>query len=346
MAGVVLVALRPAVGVNGLGFDVALGLVTCLAVAANVLIVSSLMSLHDGKRLLGLVVAYRRLLPFLAANIVLLVAITETYHEVGLAAAISLIVVVLLFTYVVRLVVDTRERANQVEALSAHRGRLVAEAVGADEEARRTLAEQLHDGPVQALLAARQDLEEAMAGDKTGLNRADQAVRATVDVLRDAVFELHPTVLEHAGLGPALIAVAEAKGQQSGFVARVSVDSAASGVNDHLLFSLARELLSNAAQHARAKNVWLRLTRHDEDIELVVRDDGQGFELNEPREAIRTGHIGLASLGERATAVGGDVNVETQPGTGTTVTIRLPLLAVKRATTPAPGPLIPATRDA
>jgi two-component system NarL family sensor kinase len=153
-------------------------------------------------------------------------------------------------------------------------------------------------------------------------------------------------VLEHAGLGPALIAVAEAKGQQAGFVARVSVDEAASGVNDHLLFSLARELLANAARHARAQNVWVRLTRRDEDIEMVVRDDGQGFEPNEPGEALRTGHIGLASIGERATAVGGDVNVETQPGTGTTVTIRLPILAVQRATARVHEPVIPTTRDA
>jgi two-component system NarL family sensor kinase len=346
MAGLVLVALTPVVGVDGLDFDVALGLVTCLAVATNVLIVSSLMSLHEGTRLPGLAAAYRRLLPFLAANVVLLVVITETYQEVGIAAAISLIVVVLVFTYVIHLFVDARERANQVEELSAHRGRLVAEAVGAEEQARRALAEQLHDGPLQALLAARQDLEEAMAGDDSGLNRADHAVRATVAVLRDAVFELHPTVLEHAGLGPALLAVAEAKGQQAGFAPRVSVDRAASGVNDQLLFSLARELLANAAKHAQAQNVWIRLTSDGEAIEMVVRDDGQGFEPSEPREALRTGHIGLASIAERATAVGGGVSVETQPGTGTTVTIRLPVIAVQRATAGAYEAATPTTRDA
>jgi two-component system NarL family sensor kinase len=346
MAGLVLVTLRPVVGVEGLDFDLALGLVTCLAVATNVLIVSSLMSLHEGTRLRGLVAAYRRLLLFLAANVVLLVVITETYQEVGIAAAISLIVVVLVFTYVVRLFVDVRERGKQVEELSANRGQLVAEAVGAEEEARRALAEQLHDGPLQALLAARQDLEEAKAGDGAGLNRADQTVRATVAVLRDAVFELHPTVLEHAGLGAALIAVAEAKGQQAGFVAEVSVDPAVSGMNDHLLFSLARELLTNAAKHAQAQNVWVRLTRHAEDVEIVVRDDGQGFDRSEPREAIRTGHIGLASTAERATALGGDVNVKTQPGLGTTVTIRLPLCAVQRAKGGVHGPAIPTNLDA
>jgi signal transduction histidine kinase len=346
IAGLVLVGLRPAVGVDGLGFDVALGVVTCIAVGTNVLIVSSLMSLYEGTRLHGLVAAYRRLLPFLVANVVLLVAITETYHEVGIAAAISLIVVVLVFTYVVRLVVDARERADQVEVLSAQRGRLFAEAAGAEQEARRALAEQLHDGPLQALLAARQDIEEALAGDAKGLNRADEAVRSTVAVLRGAVFELHPSVLEDAGLGPALVAVAEARGKQAGFVAHVSIDPAACGVNDHILFSLARELIGNAAKHARAQNVSVRLTRHGDDIEMVVHDDGQGFEPNQPRESIRSGHIGLASIGERATAAGGDVRVESQPGTGTTVTIRLPGFRAYRATGGLQGRVIPANRGA
>ncbi|HEV7460823.1 MAG TPA: ATP-binding protein [Solirubrobacteraceae bacterium] len=346
IAGLVLLALRPVVGAAGLGFDLALGLVTCIAVVTNVLIVSSLMSLHEGTQLDGLVAAYRRFLPFLAANVVLLVAITETYHDVGIAAAISLIVVVLVFTYVVRLAVDARERADQVEALSADRGRLVAEAVGAEQEARRALAEHLHDGPLQALLSARQDIEEALAGDVKGLNRADQAVRSTVAVLRDAVFELHPSVLEHAGLGPALVAVAEAKGKQAGFVAHVSVDRAASGVNDQLLFSLARELIGNAAKHASARNVSVQLARCGDYIELVVRDDGQGFEPNKPRDAIRSGHIGLASIGERATAAGGDVKVNAQPGTGTTVTIRLPVRPRYRATGGSRGPVIPASRGA
>ena len=79
---------------------------------------------------------------------------------------------------------------------------------------------------------------------------------------------------------------------------------------------------------------------------MVVRDDGQGFEPSEPREALRTGHIGLASIAERASAVGGVADIEAQPGTGTTVTIRLPVIAVQRATAGTNAAVTPTTRDA
>lgn len=346
VAGLILVALESVIGTSGAQFDVTLGIVTCFAVATNVLIVSSLMTFHDGTSLRGLLVVYRKLLPFLLANVVLLVAITETYREVGIGAAISLIVVVLLFTYVVRLFVDARDRANQVEELSTNRGRLVAEAVSAEEQARRVLAEQLHDGPLQSLLAARQDLEEAANGNQASLSRAEATVRTTVTSLRHAVFELHPTVLEHAGLGAALSAIAEAKGQQAGFVSQVSVDPDLSGVNDQLLFSLGRELIANVAKHANAENVWVGLTRREEDLELTVRDDGQGFDPGEAREAVAAGHIGLASAAERAAAVGGHLDVTTTPGDGTTVAITIPICGALEASVDRQSRFTRAARDA
>src|SRR5207247_6463606 len=167
--------------------------------------------------------------------------------------------------------------------LSTSRGRLVAEALNAEERARRALAQELHDDALQSLLAARQDLEEAKEGSDAGLARADAAVQATVIKLRDAVFELHPATLEHAGLEPALIALAAEQGRRAGFRAHVSVDPNVSGVNDHLLFSLARELITNVAKHAHAQTLSVRLTRVGQDIELRVRDDGRGFD---PRDRL------------------------------------------------------------
>src|SRR5205807_2576232 len=174
----------------------------------------------------------------------------------------------LVFTYVVRLFVDARERAQQVEELSTSRGRLVAEALNAEERARRALAHELHDDALQALLVAKQDLEEAKEGDDAGLARADAAVQATVLRLRDAVFELHPAILEHAGLEPALRAVATEQGRRAGFRVHLSVGPGVSEVNDHLLFSLARELITNVAKHAQAHTLWVSLTRDGRDIEL------------------------------------------------------------------------------
>jgi two-component system, NarL family, sensor kinase len=314
--------------------------------ALNIVLVLSLMGLHEQIPLRRHVALYRRLVPFLAANVVLLIPITEAYRRVGVAAAIFLVVVMLVFTYVVRLFLDARERTQQVEELSTGSGRLVAEALNAEESARRALAQQLHDDALQALLSAKQDLNEARAGDEAGLARADAAVQATVVKLRDAVFELHPRILDRAGLEAALIAVAEKQGRRGGFGAHVAVDPDVPGVNDHLLFSLSRELIANVAQHAQARTLWLWLTRDSHEVELRVRDDGRGFDADQRLEAVRAGHIGLASSAERVEAVGGELKVDTEPGAGTDVRIRLPLSQIRQMNNPPRGPATPATRDA
>ena len=346
MAGALLESSAPLVGSEGIDFDLSLGLIACIALATNIVLVSSLMGLHEQLPLLRHVRAYRRLVPLLAANVVILVAITEAYYRVGLAAAVFLVVVMLGFTYVVRLFVDARERASQIEELSTSRGRLVAEALNAEERARRNLAQELHDDALQALLAARQDLEEAREGDEAGLIRAYAAVRATVVRLRDAVSELHPTVLEYAGLEPALLAVAQEQGRRAGFAAHVSIDPSASGVNDHLIFSLCRELISNVARHARAGEMCVSITRDRHDVELQVRDDGLGFDSGRRGEAVRAGHIGLASSTERVEALGGELRLETQPGAGTSVTIRLPVSRIQSHDRARVAPATPAGRDA
>jgi two-component system NarL family sensor kinase len=340
LAGVALAALTPYVGTEGLDFDVALAGIACLDLAANIVIVASLMALHEDLPLLKHVAAYRRLLPFLGANVVLLVAVTEAYRRVGIAAASFLIVVMLVFNYVVRLFVDARDRVREIEQLSTSRGRLVAEAVNAEDRARRELATQLHDDALQALLAARQDLEDASLGDAESLTRAEAAVRETVTKLRDAVFELHPAVIEHAGLEPAIFAVAEEQARRAGFKSHVSIDPEVSGLNDHLLFSLIRELVVNASRHANAANVWVRAESHDDTVQVIVRDDGRGFRETDRNEAVRTGHIGLASSLERVEALGGEFRLETTPGIGTRVRIVLPLSTLKQvrlteAATPA-----------
>jgi len=83
--------------------------------------------------------------------------------------------------------------------------------------------------------------------------------------------------------------------------------------------------LTNVARHARAQNVWVRLADRDGMLEITVRDDGAGFS---PAAAnIPAGHYGLVGLRERARMAGGTLEVASAPGQGTTVALRLPLLA-------------------
>jgi two-component system, NarL family, sensor kinase len=211
-------------------------------------------------------------------------------------------------------------RAEEVADLGASRGRLVAQALEAEDAARLRLAEALHDEPLQDVLAARQLLG---AGDaelaREGLDRA--AVQ-----LREVMFDLHPSVLERAGLRAALRALAEREARRGGFSAQIEVDEDTEGLHDRLVFALTRELLSNAARHSEAEAVRIRVARRDGALELEVSDDGVGIDLAAATHALQNGHIGLATAAERVDAVGGEFAVSTAPdGLGTVARASLPV---------------------
>jgi PAS domain S-box-containing protein len=226
----------------------------------------------------------------------------------------------------------------EVADLAALRGRLVAENLEAEERARRRISEELHDGALQDLLAARQDLVEAAGadGEETRaemLTYAREGVERAVRRLRDAVHTLHPVVLQHGGLEAAVQAAADQAARQGGFAAQVEVDPAAAGLRDELVLSLARELLTNAAKHAGAATVRVAVRRVDGTVELEVADDGRGLDAAAVAAAPLNGHIGLASLVQRVEAVGGAVDMGVGEGAaaggegapGTTVRARLPI---------------------
>jgi two-component system NarL family sensor kinase len=231
----------------------------------------------------------------------------------------------LLWTGVAATLVSTAlaRRASQVAALAASRGRLVAQTLDSEDRGRRQLAEALHDDAIQNLLAARQELapDRVHAAD---LAMVRLSLDRTVAQLRGAVFDLHPYLLEHAGLGPALEAVAEDCARWGGFVPEVRVDPGVVTGHEQLLFSVGRELIRNVARHAQADHLEAAVTRHGGTIALVVTDDGLGFEQDLLHAAPLTGHIGLASMAERVEAVGGSFSIEGRPGSGTRVEVRLP----------------------
>lgn len=217
-------------------------------------------------------------------------------------------------------------RDRRIREYSAERGRLVAQALTAEDRERGRLAAVLHDDALQTLLVARQELRDHhRRHDEGAYHRADDALAATVEVLRGQVFELHPYVLEHAGLEAALTAVAESAGRRTGASVTVEVDGAelVAGRGE-LVLSLARELLANVERHARARTVRIRLTADPGAIVLVVGDDGQGFSPERRAAALAEGHIGIATSEERVVAAGGTLELASAPGAGTTVTVRLP----------------------
>ncbi|MBC2878994.1 MULTISPECIES: sensor histidine kinase [Streptomyces] len=230
-------------------------------------------------------------------------------------------------------------RSRRVAELLDTRELLLDDALAAETRERSRVADALHDGAVQTLLAALHDLEEAEGAvtdpaARAALDRAQGEVRRTVREMREIIFNLHPQILAAAGLGAALEAAGERFARRGGF--RIHYDVRLPGRVGHeaLLYSTARELLRNIVKHARADDVWLTLSTEGDETVLTVRDNGVGFDPGIVQDRLRAGHIGLASHYVRVESAGGRFTADSAPGAGTTIEVRLP--------TAAPGPPPPA----
>ncbi|MCP9491055.1 MAG: hypothetical protein MSC31_14455 [Solirubrobacteraceae bacterium MAG38_C4-C5] len=219
---------------------------------------------------------------------------------------------------------------RRTEELGAERDRarrLAAQAVDTESRERQRLADALHDHAVQHLSVASRDIGSALEGDPGQLVDAKSAVEEALRQLRGEIFDLCPHVLDHAGLDGALAELVGRESHHGGFVPDLTVDPGVEGVADLIVLSTARELLSNAAKHAHAHRVTIRVGQEDGFLILRVLDDGRGFRAERREEAIRELHYGLMATTERIEALGGTLVVVSAPGAGTAATARIPVAA-------------------
>ncbi|MGV0849270.1 sensor histidine kinase [Mycolicibacterium phlei] len=211
-------------------------------------------------------------------------------------------------------------RQARVLALQEVRRQLVSEAMQADERHNREVAEHLHDGPLQTLLAARLDLDEVRERvDDPALEAARNALQQTAAALRSTVTELHPQVLAQLGLTPAVRELLRQLDSRDKYTLEAELEEVGKPESQQLLYRAARELLNNIHKHARATTVRVTLSRVGDRIVLTVTDDGCGFDPRVIESYVADGHIGLGSLLARFEAMGGSMRVQSAPGHGTTV---------------------------
>lgn len=223
-------------------------------------------------------------------------------------------------------------RTGQLAAQIDRSRRLAAQAVDAESHERRRLADALHDHAVQHLSVASRDIDAALEDGHQRLLDAKVAVDETLQQLRGEIFDLYPHVLDHAGLEGALTELATREARRGGFVPDVFVEPGAAGAADLIVLSVARELLTNAAKHAGARDVTVRVEREHELLVVRVIDDGCGFSAQRREEAVGELHYGLMATTERVEALGGTFRVTSAAGEGTAATARLPLTTGRRPT--------------
>ena len=216
-------------------------------------------------------------------------------------------------------------RSMRVKALQEVRRQLVSEAMQADERRNREVAEHLHDGPLQTLLAARLELDEARERNRDpALDMVYEALQETATGLRSTVTELHPQVLAQLGLTPALREMVKQFETRTQVTVEADLEDVGKPVSQQLLHRAARELLTNVGKHAGATEVRVGLHRRADRIVLTIADDGTGFDPGVVGQSVADGHIGLGSLLARFDSMGGAMDIESRPGGGTVVTVTSP----------------------
>lgn len=216
--------------------------------------------------------------------------------------------------------------SRSVAALSALREELLAQTMTASEVLQRRISEAIHDGPLQDVLVARQELVELQLDDPEDdrVSRALTGLQSASERLRQATFELHPAVLEQVGLGAAVEQLAGFTAKRSGIEVTTDIDYPVRNEIDPMVFGVARELLSNVVRHSRATKASVTLGITDDSCVLNVADDGVGVNDDTMARRLGEGHIGLASHRARVEAAGGSF-VFLGADSGTRVCVQVPL---------------------
>jgi two-component system, NarL family, sensor histidine kinase UhpB len=221
--------------------------------------------------------------------------------------------------------------ANKLEAAQEGLHDYIGAITSAQEEERTRLARELHDDTIQAVIALKQRVQLAQKSVKDhqgrqSLKELEDLAERTVENLRRLTRALRPIYLEDLGLVTALEMLAretsqanhlEVEFQQSGQERRLSREV------ELALYRIAQEALSNVVRHASAEHATLSI-RFEKEVSLEVKDDGIGFAVpKSPTDFAPSGHFGLLGIRERADLIGARLELQSEPGSGTRLSVRL-----------------------
>jgi signal transduction histidine kinase len=233
---------------------------------------------------------------------------------------------------------ELTESLRKIRIGDEQRRRLLASLVHAEEDERKRIAGDIHDDPMQKIVATNMRLQllRRQLSDPAHLELLDKllsTVRSSITSLRHLIFELRPHVLDQDGLGPALRDYLESLDADFEFSLEQQLQEEPGSELRVLLYRVAQEALTNIRKHAHARRVNVLLAEQDGGFLVRIADDGVGFRVPGTLQSVR-GHLGLSAMRERAEMAGGWCRLLSLPGAGTTVEIWVPGRAL-----PPPGHL-------
>jgi signal transduction histidine kinase len=210
-----------------------------------------------------------------------------------------------------------------------------------EEDERKKLARDLHDGPTQSIAAiamrlnyVRLLLDRDPKKVNQELGNIEDLARRTTKEIRQMLFRLRPIILETQGLTAALEQYVQKLEETDPINYHLQVQA----VEDYLdldaqggIFYIIDEAITNARKHAQARNLWVRMGIRDDDFVAQIEDDGSGFDVGavQARYDERGGSLGMINLLERTELLGGTLRIESAPGKGTRITVIVPLKGVE-----------------
>ena len=210
--------------------------------------------------------------------------------------------------------------------------------VEVQEEARKKLARDLHDGPTQSVAAmamrinlARRILTKDVKEADNELVKIEELAHRTTKEIRHMLFTLRPLILESQGLTAALEAMAEKMRETFSQNVIINIDEEIIADMEMgkqgVIFYIVEEATNNARKHANAPHIWVRLRPFEKEIALLeIEDDGLGFDVAAVTKGYdQRGSLGMVNLRERSELVNGMLNVDSAPGKGTRVQVYIPL---------------------
>ncbi|MGM0420355.1 MAG: sensor histidine kinase [Bacillota bacterium] len=212
-----------------------------------------------------------------------------------------------------------------------NREKLAFKIIEAQEEERKRVAREIHDGPAQSLAnlvlrteIAQQLLKENWQKAEKELEDLKDIVRSSVKDIRKIIYDLRPMSLDDLGLIPTLRKYIDDFSANTGILVELQIrgeEHSLPASYEITIFRLIQEALTNMSKHANANSgrIQLEYTRHD--IKILIIDDGEGFDLEENR----SDSYGLISMRERCNLLQGDFEIKSTPGQGTRIRIILPL---------------------
>jgi len=210
---------------------------------------------------------------------------------------------------------------------------LGARIIRSQEEERRRVARDIHDGPAQAIanIVFRAEVCERLIDTDTErakieLKSLRAHIRNTLTEIRRIIFDLRPMAIDDLGLVPALRSILEAIRDQNGLFAEISVIGDERRIEDHIeigVFRVAQEALNNVVKHANASTIRVRVEFAPNAVAVSVEDNGKGFDQSS--EEATTGHFGLLGMRERLQLLDGTLTIKSAKGRGTKILITAPL---------------------